>query len=100
MISSYECDYMITNAEFLLSKSKYKAATGREQRWDADVLRYQICQVFKQGEITPGGSKSSGIRNGDAKNKGQVRFVRRNSYRLPAHSYHQQTFSDSLKILL
>ena len=53
LISSYECDYMTADAEFLLAKAKYKAATGREQRRDADVLCYQIRQSFKPGEITP-----------------------------------------------
>ena len=53
LISSYECDYMTADAEFLLSKAKYKAATGRAQRRDADVLCYQIRQSFKPGEITP-----------------------------------------------
>ena len=42
LISSYGCDHMTAGAEFLLSKVKYKAATGREQRRDADVLCYQI----------------------------------------------------------
>ena len=53
LISSYECDYKTAVAEFLLSKAKYKAATGREQQRDADVLCYQIRQSFKPGEITP-----------------------------------------------
>ena len=53
LISSYKCDYMTADAEFLLAKAKYKAATGREQRRDADVLCYQIRQSFKPGEITP-----------------------------------------------
>ena len=44
---------MTADAEFLLSKAKYKATTGREQRWDADVLCYQIRQSFRPGEITP-----------------------------------------------
>ena len=44
---------MTADAEFLLSKAKYKAVTGREQRRDADVLCYQIRQSFKPGEITP-----------------------------------------------
>ena len=52
MISSYGCDHMTVDAEFLLSKAKYKAVTGREQRRDADVLCYQIRQSFKPGEIT------------------------------------------------
>ena len=53
LISSYGCDHMTADAEFLLSKAKYKASTGREQRRDADVLCYQIRQSFKPGEITP-----------------------------------------------
>ena len=53
LISCYECDYKTADAEFLLSKAKYKAVTGREQRKDADVLCYQIRQSFKPGEITP-----------------------------------------------
>ena len=44
---------MTADAEFLLSKAKYKAITGREQQRDADVLCYQIRQSFKPGEITP-----------------------------------------------
>ena len=44
---------MTADAEFLLSKAKYRAVTGREQRRDADVLCYQIRQAFKPGEITP-----------------------------------------------
>lgn len=44
---------MTADAEFLLSKAKYKAITGREQKRDADVLCYQIRQSFAPGEITP-----------------------------------------------
>ena len=44
---------MTADAEFLLSKAKYKAVTGREQKRDADVLCYQIRQSFAPGEITP-----------------------------------------------
>jgi len=36
-----------------LSKERYKATTGREQKRDADVLCYQIRQSFRPGEITP-----------------------------------------------
>ena len=52
LISAYECDPQTADAEFLLSKARYKAITGREQRRDADVLCYQIRQSFKPGEIT------------------------------------------------
>ncbi len=53
LISSYECDHMTADAEFLLSRARYQAVTGREQKRDADVLCYQIRQSFKPGEITP-----------------------------------------------
>ena len=53
LISAYECDQQTCDAEFLLSKAKYKAVTGREQKRDTDVLCYQIRQSFKPGEITP-----------------------------------------------
>ena len=51
LIRSYECDPMTADAEFLLSKAKYKAITGREQKRDADVLCYQIRQAFPPGEL-------------------------------------------------
>jgi hypothetical protein len=52
-ISAYMCDPETADAEFLLSKAKYKAVTGREQKKDADILCYQIRQAFVPGEITP-----------------------------------------------
>lgn len=51
LIASYECDPETADAEFLLSKAKYKAVTGREQEKDADVLCYQIRQSFVPGEV-------------------------------------------------
>ena len=53
LITSYMCDLKTADAEFLLSKAKYKAITGREQKKDADVLFYQIRQSFPPGEIDP-----------------------------------------------
>lgn len=53
LISAYMCDPETADAEFLLSKAKYKAITGREQKKDADILCYQIRQSFVPGEITP-----------------------------------------------
>lgn len=49
LILAYECDPATADAEFLLSKAKYKAITGREQK--KDVLYYQIRQAFPPGEI-------------------------------------------------
>lgn len=51
LIIAYECDPATADAEFLLSKAKYKAITGREQKRDRDVLYYQIRQSFPPGEI-------------------------------------------------
>ena len=53
LIRAYECDPMTADAEFLLSKAKYQAITGREQKRDADVLCYQIRQSFPPGELSP-----------------------------------------------
>jgi len=52
LISSYECDPLTVDAEFLLSKREYFALTGRDQG-DRNVIAYQIRQSFKPGEITP-----------------------------------------------
>lgn len=51
LIAAYECDPNTADAEFLLSKAKYKAITGREQKKDEDVLCYQIRQSFVPGEV-------------------------------------------------
>lgn len=51
LVLAYECDPKTADAEFLLSKAKYKAITGREQKRDADVLCYQIRQSFPPGEL-------------------------------------------------
>ncbi|MFJ7917786.1 MULTISPECIES: hypothetical protein [unclassified Lysinibacillus] len=42
LILAYECDPATADAEFSLSKAKYKAIMGREQKRDNDVLYYQI----------------------------------------------------------
>ncbi|MFR4264231.1 MAG: relaxase/mobilization nuclease domain-containing protein [Faecalibacterium prausnitzii] len=51
LIMAYECDSRTADAEFLLTKARYKVITGREQKRDADVLCYQIRQSFPPGEI-------------------------------------------------
>ena len=74
LISSYGCDHMTADAEFLLSKAKYKTATGREQRRDADVLCYQIRQSFKPGEITPEEANRIGYETAMRWTKGKYQF--------------------------
>ena len=52
LITSYQCDSRIADAEFLLSKRQYTAKTGRQRGAD-DVIAYTIRQSFVPGEITP-----------------------------------------------
>lgn len=51
LVLAYECDPKTADAEFLLSKAKYKAITGREQKKDENVLCYQVRQSFVPGEV-------------------------------------------------
>lgn len=51
LIAAYMCDPKTADDEFMLSKAKYKAITGREQKQDADILCYQIRQAFAPGEV-------------------------------------------------
>lgn len=74
LISSYECDHLTADAEFLLSKAKYKAVTGREQKRDADVLCYQIRQSFLPGEITPEEANRVGYETAMRWTKGKYAF--------------------------
>lgn len=74
LISSYQCDHMTANAEFLLSKAQYKAVTGREQKRDANVLCYQIRQAFKPGEITPEEANRIGYETAMHWTKGKYAF--------------------------
>ena len=97
LISSYECDYMTADAEFLLSKAKYKAATGREQRRDADVLCYQIRQSFKPGEITPEEANRVGYETAMRWTKGKYAFfvaTHTDRQHIHNHIYYNSTSLD------
>jgi len=48
-VTSYECDPLIADAEFLFSKNQYAAITGRNQGKN-DVLAYHLRISFKPGE--------------------------------------------------
>ena len=97
MISSYGCDHMTADAEFLLSKAKYKAATGREQRRDADVLCYQIRQSFKPGEITPEEANRVGYETAMRWTKGKYAFfvaTHTDRQHIHNHIYYNSTSLD------
>ena len=75
LISAYECDPATVDAEFLLSKSKYKAITGREQKRDENILCYQIRQSFLPGEVTPEEANRIGYELGMSWTKGRHAFL-------------------------
>ena len=74
LISSYGCDSRVADAEFLLAKRQYVAATGRSRGRD-DVLAYQVRQSFKPGEITPEEANRLGIEFARRFTKGNHAFV-------------------------
>jgi hypothetical protein len=74
LIAAYLCDPETADAEFLLSKAKYKAITGREQKKDADILCYQIRQAFVPGEITPEDANRIGYETAMRWTKGKHAF--------------------------
>lgn len=97
LISSYECDHMTADAEFLLSKAKYKAVTGREQKRDADVLCYQIRQSFKPGEISPEEANRVGYQTAMRWTKGKYAFfvaTHTDRQHIHNHIYYNSTSLD------
>ena len=56
-------------------KSRYKAATGREQKADRDVLCCQIRQSFLPGEITPEDANRIGYELAMRWTKGRHQFI-------------------------
>lgn len=52
LITSYQCDSRIADAEFLFTKKRYIQKTGRV-RGEDDVIAYHLHQSFVPGEITP-----------------------------------------------
>ena len=97
LISAYACDHMTADAEFLLSKAKYKATTGREQRRDADVLCYQIRQSFKPGEITPEEANRVGYETAMRWTKGKYAFfvaTHTDRQHIHNHIYYNSTSLD------
>lgn len=74
LISSYGCDSRVADAEFLLAKRQYIAATGRSRGRD-DVLAYQVRQSFKPGEITPEEANRLGVEFARRFTKGNHAFI-------------------------
>lgn len=74
LISSYQCDSRIADAEFLFSKRQYLAKTGRKRGAD-DVIAYTIRQSFVPGEITPEEANRLGYELACRFTKGKHAFI-------------------------
>lgn len=74
LITGYECDSRTADAEFLLAKQQYIAATGRVRGAD-DVIAYHVRQSFPPGEITPEEANRLGVEFAKRFTKGKHAFV-------------------------
>ena len=74
LITGYACDSRTADAEFLLAKRQYIAATGRMRGAD-DVIAYHVRQSFRPGEITPEEANRLGVEFAKRFTKGNHAFV-------------------------
>ena len=74
LITGYACDSRTADAEFLLAKRQYIAATGRVRGTD-DVIAYHVRQSFRPGEITPEEANRLGVEFARRFTKGNHAFV-------------------------
>ncbi|MCI6124676.1 MAG: tyrosine-type recombinase/integrase [Enterocloster clostridioformis] len=74
LIAGYECDSRVADAEFMLAKRQYIAATGRVRGAD-DVIAYHVRQSFCPGEITPEEANRLGVEFAKRFTKGKHAFI-------------------------
>ena len=74
LITGFACDSRTADAEFLLAKRQYIAATGRIRGKD-DVIAYHVRQSFMPGEITPEEANRLGVEFAKRFTKGKHAFV-------------------------
>ena len=97
LITSYACDSWTADAEFLLAKRQYIAATGRVRGAD-DVIAYHVRQSFHPGEITPEEANRDGRRICQAFYQGQSCLCGLYSHRQVAHSQSHYLVIGQLRI--
>ena len=73
LVSSYMCDQVLVDEQFLLSKKIYKQKTGRTQK--NDVIAYQVRQSFKPGEVTAELANEIGYQLAEKITKGNNAFI-------------------------
>lgn len=74
LISSYQCNSQIADAEFLFAKQQYIKKTGRV-RGEEDVIAYHLRQSFVPGEITPEEANRLGCELARRFTKGNHAFI-------------------------
>lgn len=74
LITGFQCDSRTADAEFLLAKQQYIAATGRVRGAD-DVIAYHVRQSFRPGEISPEEANRLGVEFVQRFTKGKHAFV-------------------------
>lgn len=74
LITGYECDSRVADAEFMLAKRQYIATTGRVRGAD-DVIAYHVRQSFFPGEITPEEANRLGVEFAQRFTKGKHAFI-------------------------
>lgn len=74
LVSFYECDPLIADAEFLFSKRLYATKTGKDQG-EHDVIAYHMRQSFKPGEVDPAVANKIGYDLAMSLTKGKYAFM-------------------------
>lgn len=74
LITSWECNSRIADAEFLYTKQEYIRKTGRVRGAD-DVIAYHLRQSFLPGEITPEEANRLGRELASRFTKGNYAFI-------------------------
>jgi hypothetical protein len=74
LITAYECDSRVADAQFMLSKREYERVTGKSLGKN-DVLAYHVRQSFKPGEVTPEEANEIGRQLVLSLTKGRHSFV-------------------------
>ena len=74
LITGWQCDSRVADAEFLFSKRRYAALTGRTRGGD-DVIAYHVRQSFTPGEVTPEEANRIGVEFAKRFTKGNHAFI-------------------------
>ena len=100
LAKSYMCDPQTAYMEFSLSKARYKAITGREQKADRNVLYYHKRQAFLPGEIDHEDALEIGYETAMRWTKGKYQFfvcTHNDKGHLHNHIYYNSTAEDSTR---